>query len=316
MVLTAYAQFSDNFSDGAFTGTGRSVNWSGDVDKFVVNDAGQLQLNAAKADTVQLRTPSTRSFGTSWEFYVKMDFALTASNNYARIYLISDGEDLIQKSNGLFIQIGGNSGSSGSGNFDIHLWRARSEANNVRLISSVEDRVKLPSIGIKIKVTLDNAGNLNLYSQLDGESEYTLEGNNTVTSEMLPTPQWFGMVCSFSGTHKNQYYFDDFEVQPFTTTDIPSLQNNQSISIQYPGGGESLYNIHYQLDKAGYTGRLFIYDTLGRLVDTVRNNELLNSQGEIPWSSSNLHSGVYIVFLEVFDKSGTVHQFKTPMVVK
>jgi hypothetical protein len=313
MVLTAQAQFSDNFSDGAFTGTGRSVNWSGDVDKFIVNDVGQLQLNAAKADTVQLRTSSTLSFGTSWEFYLKMDFALTGSNNYTRIYLISNGEDLTQKNDGLFIQIGGN----GTGNFDIRLWRSRSgTASNVRLITSAPDRVNLPSVGIKIKVTLDQAGNLNLYSQLDEESEYTLEGNSTVTEEMVPNPLWFGMVCSFSGTHKNQYYFDDFEVTSFTATDIPSLQNNQAISIQYPAAGESLYNIRYQLDKAGYTARLFIYDALGRLVDTVRNNESLSSQGEIPWNSSRLHSGVYIVYLEVFDKSGTVHKFKTPVVVK
>ncbi|GHV11699.1 hypothetical protein FACS1894162_7320 [Bacteroidia bacterium] len=313
MVLTAYAQFSDNFSDGAFTGTGRSVNWSGDVDSFTVNTDQQLQLNAPnKADTLQLRTPSTLSFGTSWEFYVKLGFN-PSGNNYANVYLMSDSEDLTYKAhkpNGVFVRIG-------TADKNISLVRARPNMDYRAIIPGKKDRIDLNPVGVRIKATLDNAGNFSLYSKLDNELDFTLEGTGIITSDYVPNPQWFGVVCLFTSSRRNGFYFDDFEVKAFNgTSGIDTPENNQSISIQYPAAGESQYGIHYQLDKAGYTGRLFIYDTLGRLVDTVRNNELLNSQGEISWNSGKLHSGVYIVFLEVFDRSGTVHQIKTPVVVK
>jgi hypothetical protein len=101
----------------------------------------------------------------------------------------------------------------------------------------------------------------------------------------------------------------------------PVRINPNSMVIVYPTLENEQYGIRYQLDQPGYNCRLFIYDSVGRLVNTVANNELLGSQGVIHWngkgnSARKLTSGIYIVYLEVFNMSGVVHKFKTPVVVK
>jgi hypothetical protein len=99
-------------------------------------------------------------------------------------------------------------------------------------------------------------------------------------------------------------------------TEIDTPKNN-SVTIEYPSSGNNLYGIRYHLDKAGYNCRLFIYDSIGRMVERIANNDLLGSQGVIYWNGKNASGrGIYIVYLEVFDQSGNVYKYKTPVVVK
>jgi hypothetical protein len=97
--------------------------------------------------------------------------------------------------------------------------------------------------------------------------------------------------------------------------------DNNFIVVEYPGLGNEDYGIRYRLDKSGYNSRLFIYDSVGRLVKGLAYNEILGSQGVIRWngrgnSDSKLSPGIYIIYLEVFDMSGVVQKFKTPVVVR
>jgi len=94
-----------------------------------------------------------------------------------------------------------------------------------------------------------------------------------------------------------------------------------TIKIEYPHINNESYGINYQLDKSGYNCRIFVYDTVGRMVDTIINNETLGSQGTIYWNGKGksnypLSSGIYILYMEIFDTSGNVHKFKTPITVK
>ena len=105
-----------------------------------------------------------------------------------------------------------------------------------------------------------------------------------------------------------------------STTGI-DLKDDLSIRIEYPSENNENYGIQYRLDKAGYHCRLFVYDPAGRMVDTLANNELLEKQGVFYWNGKGhahrkLSAGIYIVYMEVFDTTGNVHSFKTPVIIK
>ena len=187
--ITAFSQFSDNFNDGLFqngTTTPREVNWTGDVAEFVVNDALQLQLrSASRVSPAQLRTPSGIVANTSWEFYVKMNFNPTSSN-YTKVYLASDEEDLNSSLNGLFVRIGYT-------DKNICLMRSKKGSNNSTLIAGEKQRLNLASVAVNIKATLDAKGKFNLYSRLETESNFTLEGSCDLSD--IPESGWFGFAC-------------------------------------------------------------------------------------------------------------------------
>jgi len=497
--VTAFAQFSDNFNDGLFQGGTREVNWTGDVAEFKVNEASQLQLNSSATNSpAQLRTPSSIVANTRWKFYVKMNFNPTSSN-YAKVYLTSDEANLNGDLNGLFVRIGYT-------DKNICLMRSKKGSNNSTLIAGEKQRLNLSSVAVNIKATLDTDGKFNLYSRLETESDFVLEGSCSLSD--IPVSNWFGLVCVFTSTRSTHFFFDNFVVQDlgeedldiedpkpelpqtgdviineilfnpptggneyvelynrsdkafdlrylsitsrrpsdgsFNTiyplsavpvflnpgeyvvvtknrnlvceffdcrdeslfaepTSMPSLANtsgcavilnnvtneivdqfyysetmhskgipssarkgvalerihpnlpadeatswasatsqsgygtpgyinsqystgienpdNNFIAIEYPALGDDRYGIRYQLDKSDYNGRLFIYDAVGRKVNTVINNKLFGSQGVIYWngqgsSGGKLQPGIYIVYLEVFDMSGIVRKFKAPVVVR
>ncbi|MDR2843853.1 MAG: lamin tail domain-containing protein [Candidatus Symbiothrix sp.] len=499
--MTAFAQFSDNFNDGLFTsgaGTNREVNWSGDVSEFMVNSSLQLQLNSsAEHSPVQLRTASSRLVHTCWTFYVKMSFNPT-NGNYTQVYLASDDANLSAALNSLSIRIGHTDDN-------LCLFQSVAGSSGKLLIEGTKKRLDKSTVALKVKATLDNSGVFSLYSQLDGETEFALEGSCVLST--IPASQWFGIICNFSSSNSNKFYFDDFVVNeldandnpdtdidlkpsldsldvvineilfnpptggeeyvelynrsektidlrsislatrktdgslqyihPITTEETllppenyvlvtknrtavcqffqcrdealcvepasmaalnntggclvvlnntnseiidqfyfseslhsqgvspkkgvalerisfenptneasnwasasslsgngtPGYRNSQSattgitkvnknvIQVEYPKQKGESYLIKYQLDKAGYNCRLFIYDALGRKAQTLSHNDLLGHEGFIPWNGTGagnrrLPAGVYIIYLEIFDMEGQVQQFKLPVVVQ
>jgi hypothetical protein len=209
--LSAFAQFSDNFNDGKFEAD-REVIWTGDVAEFVVNDALQLQLRSAdKVPFAQLRTPSSIVKNTQWEFYVKMNFNPTAGN-HTKVYLSSDEADLNGDLNGLFVRIGYT-------NKNICLIQSRKGLNNRTLITGESQRVNLDPVAVNIKVTSNAKGKFNLYSRLETESEYTLEGSCDLAD--IPASNWFGLACVLTTTRFEHFFFDDFVVQEWEDDDDP-----------------------------------------------------------------------------------------------
>jgi len=105
VVLTAQAQWQENFSDGNFTS---NPAWMGDTAEWVVNDTFALQSNCQRSNHFfQLRTASTPALSVRWEITVRLGFN-TSSVNYVDIYLISADMDLGSASNtAYFVRLGG-----------------------------------------------------------------------------------------------------------------------------------------------------------------------------------------------------------------
>jgi hypothetical protein len=110
----------------------------------------------------------------------------------------------------------------------------------------------------------------------------------------------------------------------------PGYQNSQQsnptgvtedITVDYPEIGFDNYRIHYRLNSPGYRCQARVFDSLGRIVNTVANNELLGAEGDLIWngkggSGQKLTTGIYIIYVEIYNMKGTVKKFRKPTVVK
>jgi len=201
-----FCQFSDDFNDGNFQSippATRPVNWTGDVEKFMVNTAFQLQLNAPTTGSpAQLKTSSSLSANAYWEWWMKYDFNPTSSN-YAKVFLFSDESDLTGDLNGLFIRVGHTSKN-------VCLISQKGKTTKI-LIDGTAQRLNKSSVALHVQAKWDRNGTFSLYSKLDDEPDYVLEGSCSLDDVFSST--YFGMVCYFSSTRNKSFYFDDFLVR-------------------------------------------------------------------------------------------------------
>lgn len=85
-------------------------------------------------------------------------------------------------------------------------------------------------------------------------------------------------------------------------------------------GFKDLVLINYKLESPGFTVNIDIYDSSGRKIKQLANNELAGSEGSFKWDgttdeSTKARLGIYIIFIEYFNLQGTVIQQKLPLVV-
>ena len=196
----ALGQFSDDFSDGNFT---HNPTWVGDTDKFIVENQN-LRLNDNAAGQSYLATQSTVCLDTQWDFWVRIAFT-PSDNNYPRIYLVSDQQDLTESLNGYFIQIG----KTGTDNKRIYLYR-QDGTTTTQLIEGVQNLATTTNNLIRVRVVRDQDGNWEVLADGAGGVFFTPQG--TATDLTHTATSWFGVVCTYTVTNANRFYFDDFVV--------------------------------------------------------------------------------------------------------
>ena len=81
-----------------------------------------------------------------------------------------------------------------------------------------------------------------------------------------------------------------------------------------------MVNIIYNFSEAGYAASLTIYDSRGRLVKMLVNNEVLGSEGAFSWDgrtdeNRKANIGMYIAYFEAFNMSGVVKKYKKTIVL-
>lgn len=85
-------------------------------------------------------------------------------------------------------------------------------------------------------------------------------------------------------------------------------------------GFEDIANISFTFDEPGYVANIKIYDSKGRLIKYLANNQLLGIDGIFSWDglddkNQKAPVGIYIIFIEIFDLDGYVKQYKKSLVV-
>ncbi|MCK6618445.1 MAG: lamin tail domain-containing protein [Cyclobacteriaceae bacterium] len=198
------AQFTDNFSDGDFTA---NPAWMGMDTKFII-DGGRLRLQApAVADIAYLVTASSAINTSVWEFSVQLNFN-PSSSNFARVYLSSTQSDLSAALNGYFVLIGDTPD-------EVSLYR-QTGTTRTKIIDGLDGRVNADPVVIRVKVTRDDNGNWELFSDAGMTGTFISEGN--VNDVAHPASMYFGIYCSYTSTRSSHFYFDDFIVtgDPYT----------------------------------------------------------------------------------------------------
>lgn len=198
----AFGQVLDDFSDGNFTS---SPTWEGSTAAFKVNTAQQLQtFLSANAQTVTLAVPSMLAVNAQWEFFVQLNFDPSTANQ-AKIYLVADQQDFNAPLNGYFIQIGEN-GSADS--YDLYKQTGTSITKIIDGPAKVRSDVN--KLTAHIKVTRSSDGKWELFTDVAGGTNYSLEGSTNDLTHI--STDWFGVSCKYTATRSDGFVFDDFNV--------------------------------------------------------------------------------------------------------
>lgn len=133
------------------------------------------------------------------------------------------------------------------------------------------------------------------------------------------------------GTYSNNFHSAS-EDAGFAT---PAYQNSQyfigrkkegKISIEprifspdNDGYHDNLY-IHYSFNAPGFVGSISIFDSAGRLIVQLVNNELLGKEGTFIWDGisdkgEKAGVGIYIIYISAFNLAGEIREFKKTCVL-
>ncbi|RZK51706.1 MAG: hypothetical protein EOO91_20500, partial [Pedobacter sp.] len=205
------AQVVDDFSDGNFTS---NPAWVGSNSSFNVNPSKQLQTSlSSTAQSVSLATSNLLALNAKYEFFVQMNFDPSASNQ-AKIYLIADNQDLNAPLNGYFVQIG-ESGSTDS----YDLYRQSGTTATKIIDGSAKTRVDVNTLLARVKVTRNDVGKWELFTDITGGTNYVLEGSATDLTHT--NTDWFGVRCEYTSTRSTGFIFDDFTISELTPDVTP-----------------------------------------------------------------------------------------------
>lgn len=202
----AYGQFSDTFVDGDFTS---NPTWTGTTELFTINTAGQLQTIGTAAGQAFLTTsfPSQSLNGKEWNFFIRQTFA-GSDNNQSRVYLTASGTTLQYTANGsagvqgYFLRFG-EGGSSDA----IRLFRDDGTGTPVELAVCSPGAISA-SFSAGVRVTRSNSGLWTLFADYSGGTAYTQE--TTVTDATYTTSSNFGLVCNYTSSNADNFFFDNF----------------------------------------------------------------------------------------------------------
>lgn len=209
----SFAQFNDTFTDNDFTA---NPTWAGDNTKFAV-DNFQLRLQApVVAGSAFLSTSSQSINHAIWEFKVKLDFN-PSSSNYARVYLVSNQVNLQDNLNGYYVMIGDTPD-------EISLYR-QSGLASTKIIDGVDGLVNLSVVNVAIKVTRDDQGNWEIFSDVGITGTFSPGG--TALDNTYAASNYFGVYCNYTSTRSDKFYFDDFNVtgDPYIDNVPPVIEN-------------------------------------------------------------------------------------------
>lgn len=230
MPLNVFGQLSDAFTDGDFT---NNPTWQGEQINFEIDANDQLRLNApAVTDKSYLFTPSVAIDTASWECYVRLEFNPSAGNK-ARVYLVSDQSNLEGPLNGYFIQIGNTED-------EVSLYR-QTGTTVTEIIDGANGLLNESIVEVLLKANRDTDGNWELLADTSLTSAFASQG--TVLDTTHQSSEYFGVLCDYTSTRSDKFYFDDFIVTgnayldieaPEITSVMATSSNNLQITFNEP----------------------------------------------------------------------------------
>ena len=198
-------QLLDDFEDGNLTA---NPSWSGQTERFGVLD-GRLQLQAPSEEKeafIFVSAPTSLSQNTIWSFKVELGFA-PSSSNFAKVYLTASNPALQMDQEGYYLKIGGISGSADA----LELYR-QDEDDHTLLLSGMAGAVGQSPAIASVQIRRSAMGEWELLTDYSGGENYQSEGK--VQDATYPDGIYAGIVCRYTSTRREAFFFDDFLVDP------------------------------------------------------------------------------------------------------
>jgi hypothetical protein len=201
----AFAQLSDDFSDGNFSA---NPAWTGTSSAFTVNALSQLQSADVAAGQAYLTADANGASlnNSEWNFWIRQTFA-GSDNNQSRFYLSSSSSTLSYTGNnsagttGYFLKFG-EGGSADA----VRLFRDDGTGTPIEILTGSAGSIAA-SFTARIKITRDAAGLWSLYADYAGGSNFTLQG--TGTDNTYTTADYIGWICTYTASNADNFYLDD-----------------------------------------------------------------------------------------------------------
>lgn len=207
--IASTGQIIETFSDGEFQ---NNPTWIGNADRFSVNDSLQLQLADIQENTATLFTPAVISEASVvWEVFCHLDFEPSSSNR-ATIVLLADQPAFLNGYNGYFLRLGA------PGNEDAIELRRQNGTSSILVASGKPGNIASKP-KTKIKIIRDSLFNWSIWADSTGGNNFVLEGSgfdNTYQKGLF-----FGLICQYTLTNSQHFFFDDIRIQPVTPDTTP-----------------------------------------------------------------------------------------------
>ena len=278
-LLTASAQFSDDFTDGDFTNT---PAWNGDVSLFTIS-SGKLNSQSAGAATYYLSTPSALASDAQWDFFIDLQFG-TSGANFVDVYLMSDAADLNTTSNGYFLRFGGTAD-------EISLYSMVGGTPTI-IIDGVDGLINSSSSNpFNIRVTRDVSNLWNL--EYDDEATGAFLSAGTTLDASVTSSSFFGMLIeqSSAASPVNSHFFDNFMVGniPVDVT-APEITSVTVVSITQL---DVLFSESVDPNTAEATSNYFASGGLGNPVTAIQdgfNPALIHLTFSTPFTNAQMET--------------------------
>ncbi|MBK8547293.1 MAG: lamin tail domain-containing protein [Saprospiraceae bacterium] len=207
-----YTQFNEKFDDNELLA---NPLWKGNTDHFIVNSAGQLQLNATVAgESYIFSAYNLLKDSLEIDLYFKMTFD-PSENNVSYIYIAADNENRLE-SNSYYLKLGEN-----GTNDNIQLYRYENGMPTLLGSGAISAISKDPAQA-KLKIRITREG-MWLF-----ETNYA--GGNVLVSEFelmddeifnFPSQVYFGIYCKYTSTRLKNFFFDDISVKKWERDTVP-----------------------------------------------------------------------------------------------
>lgn len=139
-------------------------------------------------------------------------------------------------------------------------------------------------------------------------------------------------ISFFEPTDQQSNWHSASEQAGFAT---PGYQNSQFVKNENYGsevtitpeifspdndGKDDVMSLYFTFNEPGYVANVVVYDSRGRMVKKIADNLLLGTTGTIFWDgitvdNAKARTGIYVVYLEVFNESGDTKKFKRTCVL-
>jgi hypothetical protein len=211
--LPSFGQFTDDFSDGNITA---NPEWTGNTAVFIVNPSLQLQLNDVVDGQSVLSTShpsvSLSAADMEWQIWVKQTFS-GSDNNQSRIYLSANGVPASYPTptgtagvQGYFLKLG-EGGSADA----IKLCRDNGSGTIAEIGAGTASLIA-SSFTVRIRVTRTAGGLWNVSADPAGGTAFTPQ--LTVTDATYTSSDHFGIICKYTSSNADNFFFDDIYFGP------------------------------------------------------------------------------------------------------